>query len=315
MNVELARSFFEEEMNTIPSYIVDAIESYLDRMKKFVYIEGRVCLLKRAITSKIRLHTNMLSDINVKEIYEEHKLLGTFFEAKTPQEAYVKDLEEQLRSSEKIKSEYLKLMLESRKKLNLWILPDSSKPLQDILTRTQNDLRTNVGKVNDNIFNNARLNHDLNRTLGFRWRSFFKDVSKSKDLISINETNSSSTGNTLMLASDETSRSSLSRSSFSMLSSSFETSSDATSSKNSLTLENQPVQKRIESDPRNENSNAHENQLQKEVDVQCPERARRYRKRRRVSKKGIRFATNAMTNAMTDETNAMIDKTNAMVNS
>lgn len=183
---EELNTFVADMSNILPKFAFDAINSHLKNIKNHAYHEGRVVLLKMAISQKIRIHTNFLSDLSLEDLYKEHLFLGPFMDEKSPPGNYVKDLEEQLLTSEKSKEEKLKDMLKSREKISEIFTPASLKIINDLLSRTQNDIKANVGRVNQNIFNNAKSNYDMNRILSFRWRSFFKDIALGDKKITTN---------------------------------------------------------------------------------------------------------------------------------
>lgn len=144
-------------------------------MKNFVYCEGRIGLLKRAIEFKIPLHTNMLSDLNIKKISEDLHAQGPFAEESTP--TYdVTVLKQQLISFEGQKVSFSSVMATSRDLIKKLVNESSYKKIYDVLQCTQNDIKANVGFVNSNTYDNGIATLKLNKSLNFRWRSFFKDI-------------------------------------------------------------------------------------------------------------------------------------------
>lgn len=164
-----------EVFQPLPTMVSDAISVHLKDMKNFIYCESRIGLLKRAIEFKIPLYTNMLSDLNIKKISDDLHALGPFAEESTP--TYdATALKQQLISLESQKVSLSSAMTSSRDFIKKLVNESSYKKIYDFLQRTQNDIKTNVGFVNSNTYDNGTATLKLNNSLNFRWRSFFKDI-------------------------------------------------------------------------------------------------------------------------------------------
>lgn len=83
---------------------------------------------------------------------------------------------------------------EFAKRLNDYIMllqcmldSESYRLVIDLLDRTLEDVRTYVGKTNDNLYGNMKTTFDLNKKLEYRWGTFSMDVSKKKKKVTISQ--------------------------------------------------------------------------------------------------------------------------------
>lgn len=202
MNDDLDMIFSDDSPSTFTRIEMEAINEHLQDIKRLADTEGEICLLKIAIEAEISMsNDNATSDLNLMTLYEEHNKMGPFFDPK-PTPDYTRHLKGKLQASETERTNLSEIMLESRRKLDEMLSPSSAKSVHELLRLTQNDIKTNVGQVNGNIFRNMKMNHALNKKLRFRWGSFLKDTSISQTEIVMSGTlPSSSSGYSTNLSS------------------------------------------------------------------------------------------------------------------
>lgn len=174
----------------IPAIILEKISSHVEYVKKFAYYEGRVSLLKRTKNAGIQMqecNTSALSSLNFEGMFKEHITIGPRIETKLKSNTDWLRVESEIKSYEENRDKFKSKIDESKILLKCILNPNSYDLIVDLLDRTLNDIRSNVGKSNNAIFQNYSNNFNLNKLLEYRWRSLLSDVSAQKKKVNVSE--------------------------------------------------------------------------------------------------------------------------------
>lgn len=172
----------------IPSIVVDAVKSHIAYIKKFAYYEGRIILLNRAKNEKVPLNGIMLSSLDFGKLAAEHQQLGSLINTKyEPEGDFIEKFSQEISSLENQRDIFKAKLKESRILLRVMLEQDSYDTIIDMLDRTSNDIKSNVGKSNDNLYRNYVAAFNQEKLLGFRWRSFLRDISKQTKKMELSE--------------------------------------------------------------------------------------------------------------------------------
>lgn len=179
----------EHEFPTLSPIIADALDKHIRHMKKLAYYEGRIALLKRLKGSGIPPNNNnSLGSLNMNDLYKEHLERGPIIETKFK---VGNDTSSHLSNDISMMTEqkvtFTENLKESRTLLQCMLTSESFQLVIDILDRTFNNIRNNVGKSNDNLYKNFKSSFELNKLVEYRWRSLLKDVSEKKKEVTMSK--------------------------------------------------------------------------------------------------------------------------------
>lgn len=186
---EMDNIMLELTFPQIPKIVLEGIKTHIEYIKKFCYYEGRACLMKRAKNSGIPIPWSFaLSSLNFGELMKEHAEKGPLIDTKfKPKEFSTERFKNELSSLESERNSYKSKLDESRALMKCMLTAKSYELITGLLDRTLNDIRSNVGKTNDNLIQNYLSSFNLDKILGYRWRSLLSDVCKQSKKVEISD--------------------------------------------------------------------------------------------------------------------------------
>ncbi|KAJ6643734.1 hypothetical protein Bhyg_08699 [Pseudolycoriella hygida] len=133
----------------------------------------------------IPLQTCSTSSLNFEEIFNEHTAVGPLINTKYKVKDNSAISTQEILLLEHKRDSFKSKLEESRTLLKCMLTPTSHDTIIELLDRTFKDIKSNIVKSNDTIFHNCLSTFNLDKLLGYRWRSFVKDISKGSKHISI----------------------------------------------------------------------------------------------------------------------------------
>lgn len=98
----------------LPAIIAEKIQSHIEYMKKYLYYDGRVILLKRAKKSGIPMQGCSFSSLNFEALYNEHVNMGPLIKTKYKPNVDYSQMSNEMEMFEGKRDSYLLKLNESK---------------------------------------------------------------------------------------------------------------------------------------------------------------------------------------------------------
>lgn len=178
----------EHSFPSLPAVVADNVKSHINYVKKLAFYEGRIALIKKAKNASVPLHGCALSSLDFGILSKEHLDMGPLIETKfKPKSDFIVQFADEVTSMERERDSYKAKLEESRLLLKCMLTPGSFELVIDLLDRTLKDIKSNVGKSNDNLYRNYASAFHMDKLLGFRWRTFLKDISVGSKQVTLSD--------------------------------------------------------------------------------------------------------------------------------